>query len=656
MRSIVYKIFLSITCLAYAVQGYCQQTSQTCNGSLGDPVINQDFGSGANPGGPLAAGITTMTYTANSCPEDGYYTIVNNLSGSANCHQDTWHNVYTDHTGNTNGYMMVVNASEQPSVFFTQTANGLCPNTTYEFSSYILNLITLAASKSTANGSVSEPDITFTIQTTDGQILATSNTGTIPPTADVYWYKYGAYFTTPSNVTDVVVKMTNNAPGGNGNDLILDDITFRACGPVIQSGIGTFTGPVSQSFCVGENVNLTLKSSVTGGVMPPYQWQVNYNDNGWQDIAGVTSDNTSIQTPYTVAGTYQYRMGVSNGSAISSSQCRVYSSPITIIANPLPVIPAIAPQTVCVGATLQLTASGGSAYQWSGPGIASSTQNPLVINNVTAANAGTYTVQVTTDKGCTTTPVQTTVKVVPKIVPQISGAVTVCAGTSTQLTASGGLYYKWTPSAGLDHDDIANPIATPLQTTTYTVDISNDGCDDNSQSVTVTVNQLPVASAGSNKIISAGQSVKLNGSVTGDNIISTSWTPTTGLSDPSSLTPVATPTEDITYTLTVVSSTCGQSTSTVFVRVYQQVNPPNVFTPNGDLKNDYWVMDALSTYPESITQVFNRYGQVVFQTRGYASPWDGKQNGKPVPAGTYYYIIDLNNNTPKLKGWLVIIR
>lgn len=656
MRSFFLKFILLAICVASVLQTDAQQTAQTCNGSLGDPVINQDFGSGANPGAPLAAGITNMTYTTNNCPDDGYYTISNSISGTGNCHPDTWHNVFTDHTGNPNGYMMIVNASEQPSVFFTQTANGLCPNTTYEFSSYILNLITLAASQSTFGGPVSEPDITFTIQTTDGQILATSNTGTIPPTADVTWYKYGTYFTTPANVTDVIVKMTNNAPGGNGNDLILDDITFRACGPVIQSGIGSITGPLTQQFCVGENVNLKFDASVIGNIAPPYQWQVNYNGNGWQDIAGATTTTTSVQTPYTAAGGYQYRMGVSNGSDISSSQCRVYSSPITITANPLPVIPAIAPQTVCVGSTLQLTASGGSTYQWSGPGIAPSTQNPLVINNVSAANAGTYTVRVTTDKGCTTTPVQAVVKVVPKIVPQVSNAVTVCAGTPTQLTASGGLYYKWTPSAGLDHDDIANPVATPAQTTTYTVDISNDGCDDNSQSVKVTVNQLPVANAGGNKIISAGQSVKLNGSVTGDNIVSTYWTPTTGLSDPSSLTPIASPTEDITYTLTAISGSCDQSTSSVFVRVYQQVSPPNVFTPNDDGKNDYWTMDALSTYPESLTTVFNRYGQVVFQSHGYATAWNGKQNGQPVPAGTYYYIIDLNNNTPKLKGWLLIMR
>ena len=625
-----------------------QNTPQTCTGSLGDPVINQNFGSGTNPGAPLASGITNMTYTTDTCPEDGFYTIASSVS---NCYNNAWHNVTSDHTGNPNGYMMIINASFQPSVFFTQTANGLCPNTTYEFSAYILNLITLAASITNNK----QPNITFSIETLSGQVLTTATTGTLLPTDDIHWYNYGIYFTTPANTTDVVVKMTNNAPGGNGNDLILDDITFRACGPVIQAGIGLATGPTQNSFCVGQNVNFTMQASVFGNTPPPYQWQVSSDNNVWQDIAGATGTSISINSPYNTAGSYLYRMGVSNGSGITSSQCRVYSSPITIQINPLPVVPPIAPQTVCSGSTLQLTASGGSSYQWSGPGISSTSQNPLIINNVTQANAGTYTVVATSDKGCAAPPVQAIVKVEAPVVASVGDVTPICAGASTQLTASGGLYYKWTPSTGLDHDDIANPVATPKQTTTYTVVASNDGCSD-SKSVTVTVNQLPVADGGGDKKIFEGQSVKLNGTAQGDEITSISWSPATALNDPTSLTPVATPTADITYTLTITSQNCGISTSTVFVRVYQKIHIPSAFTPNNDGINDYWNIDKLNTYPEGIITVFDRYGQQVFQSRGYTAPWDGRRNDVPLPAGTYYYIIDLNNNTPKVAGWVLIVR
>ena len=649
MRPIRVKFFFLIIFLALTTQARAQ--AQTCTGSLGDPVINQDFGAGTNPGPPLAGGITNLTYTTNNCPDDGYYTISNSLVSPGNCHA-TWHDVVHDHTGNPNGYMMIVNASYQPSIFFTQAANGLCPNTTYEFSAYVLNLIRLAS----AGPGVSEPNIIFSIATSSGQILAVDTTGTIQPTDTVQWNKYGVYFTTPASVTDVVVTMTNLAPGGNGNDLVLDDITFRACGPIIQTGFSSTTGPTDKKLCQGSNAMFTLNASVIGNNGPSLQWQTNNNGNGWNDITGQTADSLNISFVNAATGVYQYRLGVSNGSDISSVQCRVYSSALTVNVNPLPVVPVILPQTVCQGNTLQLTASGGASYIWSGPNLVPTSQNPLIINNVTSANAGTYTVQALSDSGCAAAPVQTIVTVVPKIAASISSNAVICAGENTQLSASGGLYYKWTPSTGLDNDTIPNPAASPQQTTTYTVYISNGGCTDSSKSVTITVNQNPVANAGGNKVIFEGQSVKLDGTMMGDNITSFYWTPAAFLDNPSSLTPVASPTDNITYTLYVVSQSCGISASSVYVRVYKKITIPNAFSPNNDGINDYWNIDALITYPQSLIMIYDRYGQKVYQSTGYARPWDGTYNGSPLPHGTYYYIIDLKDNTPKIAGWVMIVR
>jgi len=322
----------------------------------------------------------------------------------------------------------------------------------------------------------------------------------------------------------------------------------------------------------------------------------------------------------------------------------------------LPVVAAIPPQTLCEGDPLQLTATGGISYTWTGPGISSTSQNPLVINSVSLANSGTFSVVALSDSGCASVPVLTQVTVVPKIVPVVSDSVTLCAGQSTQLNASGGSSYSWDPVTGLSSASIANPIATPLQTTTYTVAISNGPCTDSSKSVTVTVNANPVADAGNEIILFEGQTAKLHGTFKGDSIISYYWSPSTFLSDTTSLTPTTTPTGDITYTLTVVSKTCGTSTSTVYVRVYKSITIPNTFSPNNDGVNDVWNIDALVTYPESSVQVFDRYGQQVYQSTGYAVPWDGKHNGSTVPTGTYYYVIDLKNGQPKLTGWVLVVR
>ncbi|HVW15158.1 MAG TPA: FG-GAP-like repeat-containing protein [Mucilaginibacter sp.] len=83
---------------------------------------------------------------------------------------------------------------------------------------------------------------------------------------------------------------------------------------------------------------------------------------------------------------------------------------------------------------------------------------------------------------------------------------------------------------------------------------------------------------------------------------------------------------------------------------------PNAFTPNGDGVNDLWEIPDLIYYPNCVLNVYTRYGSVVYQSKGYKSDWDGSFNEKPLPTGTYYYIIDLGDSTPKLSGWVAIIK
>ena len=630
--------------------------AQTCAGSLGDPVINETFGAGANfssIGAPLDATVTNMNYVAGGCPNDGQYTIVSNTGG---CFGGTWHTVPQDHTGDKNGYMMVINANNVPSTFYIQKASGstLCPNTTYEFAAWILNI--LRDEPQTA-GFV-EPNITFSIETASGTVLKTYNTGNIKATDMPVWKQYGTFFTTPSDGSDIVVRLTNNSPGGNGNDLILDDITFKPCGPIIETGFATIGNTEDKKICANTPVTYTLKASEVGYTNPTYQWQQNLNDgNGWVDIAGATDTVLVRSLPNPAAGIYQYRIGVLNGD-VTSLNCRIYSQPLNVNVYAYPVIGLSSETAVCEGVSLTLQATGGDTYAWTGPnGYTSTEESPLLDNAATPNDDGVYNVTVTTN-GCPSFG-STTVKVFPKVVAAASDNVTICEGSSTTLTAAqstGGLFYKWTPATGLDHDDQGTVIASPLQTTKYSVTVSNDGCYDDSKSVTVTVLKKPVANAGSDKIIREGNSVKLNGTAMGDSV-SYYWTPATHLDDPNSLTPAASPVDNTTYTLHVVSNTnCGENTSSVFVRVLKNITIPNAFTPNNDGINDYWDIKEITTYPESLVSVYDRYGQKVYQSTGYPRPWDGTYNGAGLPPGTYYYIIDLKNDIPKISGWVVIVR
>ncbi|MBK0377673.1 gliding motility-associated C-terminal domain-containing protein [Mucilaginibacter segetis] len=645
----VLKIFLLVVFFASSLNA----GAQVCTGSLGDPVINETFGAGATYGtvGPaLPTTITNYNYTSTMCPGDGFYTITSALG---TCFSGTWQTVSHDHTGDANGYMMVINASYDPGVFYVQKASGaaLCPNTTYEFAAWIMNLIRDMPSTSEDI----RPNITFSIETVSGTVLKTYNTGDIPQVDIASFHQYGTFFTTPSNGEDIVVKMINNAPGGNGNDLILDDITFRPCGPVIETGFGSIGTTGDRDLCEGESGSYILRASQTGYDDPYYQWQTNNNDGkGWVDISGANTTTLTRNFVNAVPGKYQYRIGVLNGPS-AALQCRIYSQPLNINVNPLPVVKINKETIVCEGQELRLTATGGDTYSWSGPNnFTSDEQSPVISYDADNSKDGVYTVTAAS-KGCTSTG-STTVSVLPKVQASISSNVTICRGEATQLLAGGGRYYKWEPSTGLNRDDIPDPVAQPTQTTVYHVVVDNGGCIDGTKMVTVTVLQPPIANAGEDVKIQEGEAVRLKGTIGGDSI-RYYWTPSETLSDPLSLTPLAQPTNNTTYTLHVESDGgCGIATDSIFVRVYKKITVPNTFSPNGDGVNDYWNIDQLSTYPECLLTIYSRDGQEVYKSYGYAKPWTGNYQGKALPAGVYYYVIDLKNNTPKRTGWVLLVR
>ena len=336
-------------------------------GSFGDPIYTFDFGSGSNPGPPLGinpagTNYTNMTYTT-GCPDDGSYTIVNSLNNTNNCHLTTWINIPTDHTGNPNGYMMLINASYTPSIFFTAplpTNVSLCQNTVYEFSAYIANLISQAAGAGTI-----DPDITFTVTAPDGTILATHNTGDIAPSPDdgsSPWKQYLVQFNTMGYST-VTVTMTNNADGGNGNDLMLDDISFSAYGPAVATPqFGAGSG--SPTLCQGDGATYTLSTSIPAGAYPDpaEQWQQNINNTGWINMPGETQTTLNLNTefePANTVGTFQYRMAFADADNISSPNCRIYTSPVIITVNPTVTATVSSPeQSECQGDAVTLTASG----------------------------------------------------------------------------------------------------------------------------------------------------------------------------------------------------------------------------------------------------------------------------------------------------------
>ena len=88
------------------------------------------------------------------------------------------------------------------------------------------------------------------------------------------------------------------------------------------------------------------------------------------------------------------------------------------------------------------------------------------------------------------------------------------------------------------------------------------------------------------------------------------------------------------------------------------MNVPNAFSPNNDGTNDTWEIEGLDSYDQASVQVYNRWGQLVYNRSGEYTPWDGtNKQGKDLPVGTYYYVIKLNQpGKDNLKGDLTIIK
>lgn len=109
-----------------------------------------------------------------------------------------------------------------------------------------------------------------------------------------------------------------------------------------------------------------------------------------------------------------------------------------------------------------------------------------------------------------------------------------------------------------------------------------------------------------------------------------------------------------TYSLHVEDENGCIASTTFEVRPYcEAVTIPNMFSPNGDGINDVWAISGLEDGGAVVT-VFNRNGQIVFQSHGYSLPWDGSHNGRLVPVGAYYYHIRTSGGE-NLRGPLTVL-
>ena len=210
-----------------------------------------------------------------------------------------------------------------------------------------------------------------------------------------------------------------------------------------------------------------------------------------------------------------------------------------------------------------------------------------------------------------------------------------------------------------------NTRTTPTFTYTYptsgvydvTLFITNSfGCRSSTATRRITVNPYPTVNAGPDLFILEDGSDTIRPIIIATNPTYL-WTPNLYFVSSNTVqNPVVRGVVDITYTITVTGQGNCVASDQVFIKVLKGPEIPNIFSPNGDGIHDKWIIKYLDTYPDGTVEVFNRYGQRIFQSKGYGVPWDGTVDGKPVPMGTYYYIVDPKNGRKKMSGYVDVIR
>jgi gliding motility-associated-like protein len=315
----------------------------------------------------------------------------------------------------------------------------------------------------------------------------------------------------------------------------------------------------------------------------------------------------------------------------------------------------------CLGLTdvFNNTSIGADQWNWTfGNGETFNGENPP---QITYDTPGTYTIQLSVRDqtlGCVDT-LEKVLEVFP--IPNITAlGGNMCEDDFFELSSTiesvFPVSYAWSPSETLDDSTLANPTATPPLTTEYVVIATDTNACADTATAQVVVLLRPEANEWDTVIV-IGEQVQLNVDLGGS--YSYSWTPSEGLSCTDCPVLTARPLEDTDYTVTISDSAgCFEVPSFYRFEVKPEttIDVPTNFTPNGDNSNDLifvrgWGIQSLVEF-----KIYNRWGQLVFETSDINQGWDGYFNGKPQSNDTYTFhavvrtwLLDVNGQYNVLK-------
>ncbi|QHS58920.1 HYR-like domain-containing protein [Chitinophaga agri] len=494
------------------------------------PGFFEDFGTmpaGVNRRKYPIDGVVTYDYQATGELADNYYTIA-----SSTQQKPDWVD-NTDHTGNTRGAMLVANSAYQPRKFYQKTITGLCRGAVYNFSAWLTNLNPRAVFEGTCNSQYQYAGVTFQVVNAANPSQVLANFPTYNVSMDLSnpkssWQKYGGSFTVPPSVTDVIVQIINNKPGGCGNDIAIDDIEFVYCSPSITASIKGKTDNLAEVVCEGAPITLTSNYTPTDYfVNPAYQWEMS-DDEGltYTDVPfGTNKAKELVIGPGELKGTrnvptsYRFRVRIYETGS-NAVTCAAPSEYVRLTILPMPQL-YLTKSQVCAGAFVELQASGGfDRFTWRDlPGYVGDTRTIEVLGDTTIMVYG-Y-VDYADGHTCIDSNTAFISSVDAPIVEVISTSQNICAGSSVDIRINDAInngtnQIRWFqgPDAGgtltplPDYDDMTTlsqvQINTPAEGV-FTVVVSTPGniCRVQSAPFIINVTPIPVANAGPDQVACA---------------------------------------------------------------------------------------------------------------------------------------------------------
>jgi len=651
-----------------------------CNAQItpANIVYLQNFGQGTSDpnivGPPISKGFTDFTYSNLVCPPAGSYSLVwATPPPDQSCFGGKWMFLTHDHDHEMNplldfGMMMLVNDTSSSSnrIVYVDTVNkNFCYDVTYKFSFSVINIDVITQCTYGPDFPVFE----FRIEDDSGQLIKkdTTRPGVAASTAKKF-STYGFDFTIPNGVTTLVPKLTLlQGTYWCEEDFAVDDIMITTNGPKVNIAFDNEPGTVVKSVCFQQNETVSITGNMDAFYQnPALQWQQSI-DSGitWTDIPGATTANYSRQ--FSTPDSFLFRLSGAEVVNIGNPNCRVVSKNLRVEVDGIPTnISATNNSPVCTGDDLIFNASGGASYIWTGPNGFSDNIQFSHIYSPALKDSGRYYVEITTLGGCITR--DSTYVTMTGTDVYASPDTSICKGDSVQLKTSAGVTYSWVPVYGISNPSINDPMVKPDATTVYSATVTDShGCSDTANVLIKVLNSTAVKAgiSGSDFLCRPYDSASFK-NISAGNITKWSWNFDNGQKDSTSTPSIqyySIPDNEDGYVVRLAiadSSGCADTayhTLKVVNNCYIAV--PSAFTPNGDGLNDY--LCPLNAYEATnlIFRVYNRYGQLIFETRDWTKKWDGTMKGIKQASDVYVWIleyIDVKGKKVFQKGTSVLIR